>query len=522
MGRRDRKPKFKPLKAEEKVDLETAEMLFRSAKVGAAKAMRMCSSAIRALSPIFCEPGKGPAPGTFAVDKYYRLYASTDAIMNWVEMARAVSPQNPCESCGATEHIDVAYVGGAICHEAWHPLRQHYDRAKEVHATDPMVWNIGADCEINDDLMEIFRMCKQPQLCLPHTHLHLPKKYDLEDGKLAEHYYHELMDRPNCPMCNKPKQGSGGQDDQSQGQSQQGQAGEDQSQGSGDQGSGSGQDQSEGEGSGDHQHGDGQDTCQCGTDHGSGVDGEAKPWDLGEPREDAPGLSEAEGRMVRKEVAREIERAAKNKGSCPGGWKSWAEKLAEPPKYDWRRELGKALRWSVGRAAGDVEKTYRRLGRRCIVTGYKAILASTYKPSPIVDIVQDTSASMDDHAISMSITESEGIVRATGAEVRFTCCDTRADKTQVLSGSVKGVEIYGRGGTDMRVGIKAALENKPMPNIIIVHTDGYTDWPEERLPMGVRLVVCLVGEHAAEVSDPPEWATVVKIIGDDVVTRHAA
>jgi predicted metal-dependent peptidase len=93
-----------------------------------------------------------------------------------------------------------------------------------------------------------------------------------------------------------------------------------------------------------------------------------------------------------------------------------------------------------------------------------------------------------------------------------------AQKTQ----NIRSLKVHGGGGTDMRIGIAAALESKPKPNIIVLFTDGYTEWPEQPLPGGVRLVVCLVGEHSCDVNTPPAWATVVKIVGDDIETRTAA
>jgi hypothetical protein len=475
---RKREPKFETMEKAEKPDLDTVEATFRSAKIAAAKAMKICSPAIKALTPVFCNPNTGPAPGTFAVDKYYRVYVCTSAVENWVKMAEAVSKEKPCETCGDTSHHSIAYVAGQVCHEAWHPLRQHMDRAQEnLDIVKPLVWNIAADEEINDDLLFIFEKCNQPKLCLPPTHAHRPSLHGHEDGKLAEHYYFKHVESNRCPMCGKQKgnqqqgqQGQGqqgqGQQGQDQGQSQgQGQSG-DQGQGqSGDQGQGQGQQGQDQNGGGEQGQGQGQGSggqcnCPCDqiggpNDHGSGVDGVPRPWDQGEPKDGQPGLSEAEGKMVRKKVAADIKKAATSRGTLPGGWERWAEKLLEPPKYDWRKELKKALRWSVARAQGDEERTYRRLGRRTPSLEYKAILASTFQPAPVVCIVQDTSGSMSNDAISLSLTEAEGIVRATGADVKFINCDMHPDKAQTIQGSVRNISIHGGGGTDMRIGIKA-------------------------------------------------------------------
>lgn len=348
-------------------------------------------------------------------------------------------------------------------------MRQHMDRAENLGVTNHIAWNIAADEEINDDLMEIFKKENLPRLCLPHTHLHLPKTHGHDDGKLAEHYYYK-------------QDLEGGDGKPGQGQPGDGKPGP--------------------------------------VDHGSAVDGQAKPWDLGEPLENGNwGLSEAEGRMVRKAVARNIKEASKSRGSMPGGWERWSEKELEGPKYDWRAELRKALRWSIARAQGDEERTYRRLNRRCASIGYRAILPSTYSPAPVVAVVQDTSGSMSEHALTVSLSEAEGIIRAVGAEISWIACDAAADVMQKTQ-NVRALNVHGGGGTDMRIGIKAALKSKPVPNVIVLFTDGYTPWPEEELPGGTRLVVGLVGEHSCDVNTPPPWATVVKIVGDDIIVKE--
>jgi predicted metal-dependent peptidase len=69
------------------------------------------------------------------------------------------------------------------------------------------------------------------------------------------------------------------------------------------------------------------------------------------------------------------------------------------------------------------------------------------------------------------------------------------------------VEFAGGGGTSMPVGINRALEDKPKPDIIVVITDGYTDWNETAPPC--KLVACIVNEsekgpaYAKTVNIPP-------------------
>jgi predicted metal-dependent peptidase len=119
-----------------------------------------------------------------------------------------------------------------------------------------------------------------------------------------------------------------------------------------------------------------------------------------------------------------------------------------------------------------------------------------------------------------SLEETRGLLKAVQAGVTYINCDAAADKQQSVT-SVKGIDLHGGGGTDMRVGIKAALASYPSPDVIILFTDGYTPWPEHRLPKGMQLVVCLVGQSACEVNDVPPWCKVVKIVDEIVDTRQA-
>jgi len=71
------------------------------------------------------------------------------------------------------------------------------------------------------------------------------------------------------------------------------------------------------------------------------------------------------------------------------------------------------------------------------------------------------------------------------------------------------VRLEGGGGTDMGVGIEAALRLKPRPQAVIVLTDGHTPWPDQP-PRNTHVVVGLVGDGSA-----PPWATTVRIEEED-------
>jgi predicted metal-dependent peptidase len=69
------------------------------------------------------------------------------------------------------------------------------------------------------------------------------------------------------------------------------------------------------------------------------------------------------------------------------------------------------------------------------------------------------------------------------------------------------VKLVGGGGTDMRVGIDAALKLRPRPHVIIVLTDGYTPWPSSP-PRDVKVIAGIIDNPNA---DAPSWITTVPI-----------
>jgi predicted metal-dependent peptidase len=111
--------------------------------------------------------------------------------------------------------------------------------------------------------------------------------------------------------------------------------------------------------------------------------------------------------------------------------------------------------------------------------------------------------------LSEAVAEVDGILRGVGVgrdRLHVLSCDTEVHRVQRLT-SVKQVELYGGGGTNMGAGIAAALELKPRPSVIVVLTDGYTPWPA-RQPDRAKVVVGLLGNGNWEV---PAWAKLVRI-----------
>lgn len=99
--------------------------------------------------------------GTFGVDRCWRLCVDPARVDEW----------------------DVPEIGAVLLHEVWHLLRDHHTRSEAAGVTpdSALRWNLAADAEINDDLVEA-------GLSLPGSPV-LPSTFRKPNGLLAEEYF---------------------------------------------------------------------------------------------------------------------------------------------------------------------------------------------------------------------------------------------------------------------------------------------------------------------------------------------
>jgi predicted metal-dependent peptidase len=242
----------------------------------------------------------------------------------------------------------------------------------------------------------------------------------------------------------------------------------------------------------------------CTSECGSGAHGRPMPWDL--DTADAPSLSPVEAESIRRQTAEGVRQHERSRGSVPAGWKRWAEQILEPT-VDWRRVLAGAVREACAWVMGALDYRYNRPARRsAALTG--VILPGLRRPLPRVAVVVDTSGSMSDDDLTAALTEIAGVLRAVGVgsnRVTVLSCDADVHTARQVH-TLGQVELLGGGGTDMRVGIDAALTGPEPPTVVVVLTDGYTPWPER--PPAARLIAGLIGEDPPQ---PPRWIETVRI-----------
>ncbi|MFY9223618.1 MAG: VWA-like domain-containing protein, partial [Blastocatellia bacterium] len=170
---------------------------------------------------------------------------------------------------------------------------------------------------------------------------------------------------------------------------------------------------------------------------------------------------------------------------------------------DWRKQLGSLVRNAISYSSGAVDYSYQRPSRRQSAFS-NIVIPGMRKPNIELAVVIDTSGSMSEDAISQVLTEVEAILKISGqtSGVRVIACDSDVHFNKKVFKKSQ-VQVLGGGGTDMCMGIEAALKTKPRPQVIIVITDGDSPWPCKQLK-NTQLIVALT-EYTYQQAIP-KWA----------------
>jgi len=428
-------------------------------KVGAARTLltdirSYFSHAVYAMKLVPVEPGMGL--DRMACDEWYRVYYN----VAWA----------------SSDKISVGDLAVGFYHEMTHLLREHFaqSRAYGVTAETDEIANHAQDAEINDDIRDDYKLAQRdaktagknvPEMPAIFDTMIFAEQFGCDDGCLWMHYYdHLLSNRSKVRVLGNLSGGHGGQAPQSH-------------------------------------------TC------GSGATGVKKPWELGSPEESGvEGLDDGDRFDVRRLTAEAI-RDASLRGTVPGGWSEWADEILKPTPVPWDQQLDASVHAGCDTVWGHAYRTYSRPGRHN-PSPESCAAPSWRKPRPLIVVVGDTSGSMDRRKLLLVRGVVTDIAQTMSARIAFVAVDADVHgEIQYIDehGDVP-LEMRGRGGTDVRVGIAWALEHiVPQPTMLVVCTDGETPWPEQ--DVGVPVVACIIATR--EVDDPPSWITRIDVDEED-------
>lgn len=449
---------------------------FQAARVVMLERMPYLAAAAFALKPVAV-----PGLGTFACDKFWRVYLDPDLLVGR----------------GSWSFDDV--VTG-VAHEIGHLLRDHAGRAVDagVLASEADAWNRAGDAPINDDLRDGGFVLLASDVTA--------RSLGFAQGETTEFYFDQLRSRTRRPNTGgQSGQGnpSTGQGNPAAGQSQPGQG----QPGAGQPGQGQpdvgGSGETRGAGAGIAGHG-------CGSGAGQ------QPGDYELPA-DHPlsAVDSLKAETIRNVTAAAIaEHTVKSRGSVPAGLDRWAAKRLAPPQVSWQRVLRATVRRGVCRKAGQVDYTYSRPSRRS--GGGDMAMPSMRSPQPRVAVVLDTSGSMGEADLRAAAAEVHGVSKQLGirgTDLMMVQVDAAVAAIEPVF-DMRRVRVKGGGGTDMRVGLRAVTGMRNRPDVCVIATDCDTPWPTEPVP-GLRVVVAAIGHDNIDAARKrhhiPDWMTVVAV-----------
>jgi predicted metal-dependent peptidase len=387
-----------------------------------------------------------PRVPTVGVDRYRRLYYNPRFV----------------------HALEINQLVTCLMHELGHSLREHHRRADAmgVSPATAHIANVAQDAAINYSLRdEVNQHSDMPHL--PGFAIY-PEKLELEEGKVWETYYMELLNK--MPPIKVLLPGGGFP---------------------------------EGGGPG----------SIISPDCGSGSHGVQREWEHGDPgmQGSHEGVSDADWSEIREMTAEQISARQKSRGDVPGGWVSWANSILRPRRIPWDHELAGGIRQGIADTAGMVIHTYRKPSRRASSLP-DVIQPAMRKPKPFVCVVGDTSGSMDEqHDLALVRGVVQDVAQAMGARLAFLATDAQVHGGVQHVTDGRSIELKGRGGTNMVVGIEyAATKLRPRPDVIVVVTDCGTGWPAKP-PRNTRVIVCAVGNDEHSIAQVPKWARLIRV-----------
>lgn len=159
--------------------------------------------------------------------------------------------------------------------------------------------------------------------------------------------------------------------------------------------------------------------------------------------------------------------------------------LAEMRKsrMNWRRILYNFMRQEI------FDYTFEQPDRRynsleCVLPGW-----NDTRPHMRIWVAVDASGSMSDRQIADVLSEIEEIIRIFRLEMLVSYFDVTITEPVVLSGkNFAGIQPMGGGGTSFDCIFNLLTTMCPMPDILIIMSDGYTEFPDKKAARGIPVL----------------------------------
>lgn len=202
-------------------------------------------------------------------------------------------------------------------------------------------------------------------------------------------------------------------------------------------------------------------------------------WDTHTQGDD--GASEEQKKKSRSDVEQEWSNAlveaanyAKQQGKLPAGMERYVDDLLKP-KVAWKQLLLKYMRPFLT----PVDWSYQRPHKKSQVL--EVYLPNTLKESREVEVLVDTSGSIGKDELTEFLSEIVAIAQShSHMKMWVTFIDAKVhNRYEVENGDIPlilSMEPQGGGGTDMEKGLVYVRENNKSVPVVIVLTDGYTNF----------------------------------------------
>lgn len=225
----------------------------------------------------------------------------------------------------------------------------------------------------------------------------------------------------------------------------------------------------------------------------------------GEKVPDKATRDDVEGALAR--VADDVRnwKAGHGRGVDPGGFlMKWANEMFEAPKVNASVLLNKLVRQAVTAARGHSLRKWGKPSRlRGILSragwGDEAPLFPVWRgPRPRVVLVLDRSFSMGwgkGSRAARATNEALGFVRAAQGDAFGLAVNVEVQAAVPVRTADDLLKLnIGGGGTDMRVGVRSAMDKKLHADVIVLITDGETPWPAPHEMPKCPMVTLVVNE----------------------------